>query len=401
MSTLRIFCSLSTAPERCTWRLLADDASVQSGQGTLAQLPQDAAQVQLVLAAGDVLLTRVPLPATGKRRSAALFAYALEDHLASDPESSQVSRLGGAAGEDVLAAVQRQSLQRWRDALAAAGVAVDGVYCETLMLPWQEGEWSLAWDGQEGFVRTSVFEGGAVDCGDARTPPLALRLLLDTARADGAAPTAIALHAQTLVAQPDVAAWTQRLGVDVRLAPAADWRAAAAIGARIDSARRRWHPAPSTLVHWRHVGVVLLAALALHSGALLVDHVRLVRGQHQLQAQMEARFRNLFPTAVAVADPVLQTRRQLAQARHAANRPDEGDFPVMLGKVVPALSTVPSAQLRVLSYADGRMTLEFAGAAGKFASQIETRLTQAGLSVEASPANRTQRGGFTLTLRAP
>lgn len=403
MSVLRIHCPLLAAPATCEWVLFDDHGGSQPGKGALAQLPQGAAQVQLVLAAGQVLLTRARLPATGRRRSAALLAYAAEEKLASDPDANQVSRLGQADGDDVLAAVDRQRLQGWRDALGAVGIRVDGVYCETLLLPIQPGEWSLAWNGRDGYVRTGEFEGGATDCGDRQTPPLALQLLLENARTHDALPVSIALHPANAAAQPDVGAWQRSLGVDIRLAPPHDWRTAPAMaGPRIDrGGRYRWRPPAAALARWRSVALVLLAALALHSVALLVDRVRLGAEQQQLRAQMEARFRALFPAAVAVADPVLQTRRQLARVRHAANQPDAGDFPVMLGKVAVALSGVQEAKLHALSYEDGRMTLEFAGP-GPLARQIETRLGQAGFDVEAPPAaRRSGRGTLTLTPRSP
>jgi len=402
MSVLRLFCTLATAPTRCAWVLFDEHADVQSGEGALAQLPQGATQVQCVLAASDVLLVRVQLPAAGRRRSAALLAYAAEEKLASDPDANQVSPLGRVDDDDVLAVLDRQRLQGWCDALAAAGVHVDGVYCETLMLPVQEGEWSLAWNGQEGFVRTGEFGGGAMDCGDPRTPPLALQLLLDAARARDVLPSSIALYLATPVAQPDLDAWQHGLGVEVRLMPALDWRLEVdAAGIRLDRERQRWRPAAATLAPWRQVGWMVLVVVMLHSTALLVDHLRLTSQQQQLRQQMDARFRALFPTAVAVVDPVLQTRRQLTEARHAANQPDDGDFPVMLGKVTAALAGVPAAELHALSYADGRMTLEFSATANKLASQIETRLLQSGLAVDvAKVAGPAKRGTFTLTLRS-
>jgi general secretion pathway protein L len=343
------------------------------------------------------------LPPTSRRQSAALLAYAAEEKLASDPDANQVSRLGRVDGDHVLAVVNRQRLQSWRAALAAVGIRADGVYCETLMLPVQTGEWSLVWDGQEGYVRTGEFEGNATDCGDRQTPPLALQLLLDAARARDEAPAAIALHVTTLAAQPDLAAWQQSLGVNVRLAPHQDWRMVpATAGIRIDRERHHWRPSAFTLTRWRHVGWILLAALVLHSTALLADRMRLTSEQHQLRQQMEARFRALFPAAVAVADPVLQTRRQLAQTRHATNQPDAGDFPVMLGKVVAALASVPAAELHALSYEDGRMTLEFIAPGDALAQQIEARLIQAEFDVEApQTARRAGRGTLTLTLRSP
>ena len=401
MSVLRIYCPLPAVPTTCEWVLFDEHGGSQPGKGALAQLPQGAAHVQLVLAAGQVLLTHARLPAAGRRRSAALLAYAAEEKLASDPDANQVTRLGQVDGDDVLAVVDRQRLQGWRDALDAVGIRVDGVYCETLALPIRHGEWSLAWNGRDGYVRTGEFEGGATDCGDPQTPPLALQLLLDDARTRAALPASIALHPTDAAAHPDVGAWQRSLGIDIRLASPHDWRTLPALGGpRIDAGgRHRWRPPPAVLARWRAVGWILLAALALHSVALLVDRVRLGSEQRQLRAQMEARFRTLFPAAVAVADPVLQTRRQLARLRHAANQPDAGDFPVMLGKVAGALSGMQDAKLHALSYEDGRMTLEFAGMPAR---QIETRLGQAGFDVEAAPAaRRPGRGTLTLTPRSP
>lgn len=401
MSTLRIFCPLAAVPARCAWLLLDDRAQAQAGEGTLAQLPRGATQVQLVLAAGQVLLTRVHLPPARRHRSTALLAYAVEEKLGSDPDANQVSRIGQVDGDDVLAVVDRQRLQSWRDALTAVGIRVDGVYCETLMVPLRDGEWSLAWNGRDGFVRTGECEGVAVDCGDQQAPPLALHLLLDAARACDGMPTAIAIHAMS-GAPPDLAAWQQSLGVTIRLAPAEDWRAAPTMSVQIGQARQHWRPTPATLARWRRVGWIALAALVLHSSALLADRLRLTAEQQQLRQQMEARFRALFPAAVAVADPVLQTRRQLAAARHAAGQPDAGDFAVMLGKVAPVLANVPAARLRALSYEDGRMTLGFAAAHDPLAHQIRSRLIQAGFAVEAPQVVRGgDRGMLTLTLRSP
>ena len=403
MNLLRIFCPSSAAPAPCQWVLFDDHANGQPGEGTLAQLPQGAARIELVLAASQVLITRAQLPPASRRRSAAVLAYAAEEQLASDPDTNQVSRLGQAGSDDVLAVVNRKHLKSWRDALDAVGIHVDAVYCETLMLPIQNGEWSLAWNGQEGYLRTGQFEGGATDFGDRMTPPLALQLLLDDARAHDVLPASIALHVANALAQPDLGVWQQSLGVQMRLAAPSDWRMASTPAAgRIDQQRQRWRPSPAILTRWRHIGWILLAALLLHSTALLVDRIRLGSEQHQLRQTMETRFRALFPGTVAVADPVLQTRRLLAQVRHVANQPDAGDFPVMLNKVVAALAGVTAAELHALSYEDGRMTLEFTTPGDPLARQIQDRLVHAGFDVQLSPSARNAvRGALTLTLRSP
>ena len=122
-------------------------------------------------------------PASARRRAGSVLAYAVEDEdrrragcqpgeLARFRRRRRCARGGGQKG-----------LKRWRDALGAAGIHGSEVHCETLLLPWVAGEWSLAWDGREGFVRTGEFEGAATDCGDRAAPPLSLRLMLDEAQA--------------------------------------------------------------------------------------------------------------------------------------------------------------------------------------------------------------------------
>lgn len=399
---LRIFCSLSATPASCRW-VLFNDAGAHPGAGALAQLPPGAARVELVLAASDVLLVRARLPSTGKHRSAALLAYAVEERLASDPDSTQVSILGRLDGEDVLAVVDRSRLQAWRDALAAVGILVDSVHCETLMLPLQYGGWSLCWNGQEGHVRIGEFEGGATDCGDRQTPPLMLIQLLLEARAHATVPATITLYLTVPEAKPDLETWQKELGVSLRMASAPEARAAPmSAGAGLDQGRRRRHLSVAMVARWRQVGWILLAALLLHSVALFADRMRLASEQQQLRQQMEARFRALFPDAVAVADPVLQMRRQLARARHGANQPDVGDFPVMLGKVSEALASAPTTQLRALSYEDGRMTLELKAPGDALARQVQQLLTEAGFAVDTVPvAHRATNGTVTLTLRSP
>jgi general secretion pathway protein L len=99
---------------------------------------------------------------------------------------------------------------------------------------------------------------------------------------------------------------------------------------------------------------------------------------------MVSRFRAAFPEAVAVADPVLQMRRKLADARHAVSQPDDGDFLPMIVKVGGALKGVPAGKLRILSYESGRVTLEFVGINEASVRSVTARLLQAGMRVDTS-----------------
>jgi general secretion pathway protein L len=383
MSLLRIYCSLREAPQRCQWALVGGKGETVGGEGPLAQLPQRAERVQLLLPANEVLITRARLPQSARRRAGAVLAYAVEDEIVGDPDANQVSWLGTVADSDVLAVADQQGLNAWHDALAAAGISGYEVHCETLMLPWVAGEWSLAWNGHEGFVRTSELEGAATDCGDQSSPPLSLRLMLDEAKTRGAGPASIAVYATAPDAQPQIDAWQRALGVALRLAGSWDWRTAPPeAGFSLAQERARWRLPPGTLALLRPAAWIAGAALVVHALALVGDWAHLANEQHSLRVHMVARFRAAFPNAVAVVDPALQMRRKLADARHAAGLPDSGDFLPMIVDVAAALKQVPRGALHVASYESGRMTLELAGVDNAGVRRIVTRLRQAGLQVD-------------------
>ena len=406
MSLLRIHCSLRDTPQRCQWALVGDGREAVVGEGPLAQLPQRAERVQLVLPATEVLITRARLPQSARRRAGSVLAYAVEDETVGDPDANQVSWLGSVADVDVLAVADRQGLEAWHDALDAAGIRGYEVHCETLMLPWMAGEWSLAWNGHEGFVRTSEFEGTATDCGDPGSPPLSLRLMLDEAKTRGEAPAAIAVYASAPDLPLEIEAWQRALGVALRLAEPWDWRTAPPeAGISLAQERARWRLPPDTLARLRPAAWIAGAALAVHALALVVDWTRLASEQRSLRARMESRFRAAFPEAVAVADPALQMRRKLAEARHAAGQPDSSDFLPMITNVAAALKQVPPGGLRTASYESGRMTIELAGVEDAGIRRIVARLLQSGLQVDkgaeaASASARSGGGTVVITVRS-
>jgi general secretion pathway protein L len=404
MSVLRIYAPLSDSPTHCRWALVNEGEKPVPGEGPPAQLPRRAARVQLVIPAAQVLLARAKLPAAARHRAGAVLAFAIEDRIVDEPDASEVSWLGAAGEDDIVAVIEKAGLERWRKALSGAGLRNYEIHCETLLLPWTPSEWSLAWNGHEGFVRTGEREGAATDNGDGATPPLSLRLWLEAAIARNAAPASIGLYSTKPGAEPDVEAWTRELGVAVRLAGPWDWRTAPPeAGVVLAQERQRWEGVLRGIAaRLRPAAWILSAVVALHAGALVVDWALLASQQRALRQQMESRFRALYPDAVAVADPAIQMRRKLAEARHAAGVADGGDFLPMIERVAAAMKVVPECALRVLSYESGRMTLELAEPTEPKVNRLAAALTQAGLSVVRS-ASAKHRGGAVvlLTVRAP
>ena len=398
MSLLRIHAPLSEPPLRCQWVLVNEGREPLSGEGPIADLPRRAERIQLVIPAAQVLITRARLPQAARRNAGSVLAYAVEERTAGEPETNQVSWLGSAGDTDVLAIVDKAGLARWRDALDAVGIRGYEVQCETLLLPWTADEWSLAWNGHEGFVRTGALEGAATDCGDREVPPLSLRLMIEEARSRDAGPASIAIYTSAPDAAPQIGAWASDLDVTVRLAGMSDWRTAPiGAGVSLTQERQRWRAFTGMPARLRPAAWILGAALAIHATALVIDWTSLAHQQRALRQQMEARFRAIFPDAVAVADPALQMRRKLAEARHAAGQSDSGDFLPLIARVGDAVKGVPAGALHIVSYDSGRMTLQLSAVDDASVHRIVARLQLSGLIVDRPPAANST---VTLTVRA-
>lgn len=402
MSLLRIYCSLRDLPQRCQWALVSEGREPVTGEGRLAELPQHAERIQLVIPAAQVLITRARLPHAARRRPGSVLAFAVEEETVSEPHANQVSWLGNAGGADVLAVIDRPGLTRWRDALGAAGIRTYEVHSEILLLPWSAGEWSLAWDGREGFVRTGEFEGAATDCGSRESPPLSLRLMLEETEAQSVRPTSIAVFTTGPDAAPDLDAWQHELGVACRLAGSWNWqKAPSRAGIALTQERQRWRGFAGLRARLRPAAWIVSGALTIHALALVADWTRLASEQRTLRQHMESQFRATFPDAVAVVDPALQMRRKVAEARHVAGLSDSGDFLPMIEKVAAGLKGLPAGSVRIVSYEGGRMTLELAAVEEAAVRRIAARLLQSGLSVEKpSPSTRPRSGAIVITVRA-
>ena len=405
MSLLRIRCHLLEDPPKCQWVLIDGEREPVNDEGRFEDLPKRARHVQLILPAAQVLLTRVRLPQVARRRTGSMLTFAVEEETVPDPDDNQVGWIGSAGDEDVLAVVDKKRLKQCLDALDAVAIGVDEVYCETLLLPRTEGQWSVLWNGLEGVVRTGEFEGAATDCGDATTPPLCLHLMLEAEKSGEARlPASIALYTMPgrggsagdtteASGMPDIKAWQRTLGVPVRLAGPWDWRMAPSTSSiNLFQERKRWQLFSRILPRLRVAAWIGAVAVTIHSIALIVDWVLLSNEQRGLRQQMEARFRGIFPAAVAVVDPALQMRRKLIEARHAAGMADTADFLPMLNIARLGLNELAPGTLQAMSYDNGRMTLELA-IDEALARRIATRMQESGLSATVVTASAETRNG--------
>lgn len=400
MNLLRLYCPLRELPPQCQWALINGNGKSAKGKSPLAGLPRGAKRVQLIIPASEVLITQARLPAAARRAAGSVLAFAIEERTISDPDANRVSWLGTIADGDVLAVLDEHGLERWRNALVKVGIGNYEIHSEMLLLPWAIDQWSVAWNGQEGFVRTGKLNATATDSGDRASPPLSLRLMLERAATNGSRPLSLALYATSEDALPDVEAWQASLGVPIRPAGLWDWRDAPSDEGTIlaqESPRWRLSAIASQL---RVAAWIAGIAIAVHAVALVIDWTLLAGEQRTLRRQMDSQFRAAFPDAVAVVDPLLQMRRKLAEARHAAGQSDGGDFLPLTENVTSEMKNLPVGTVRILSYEGGRMTLEVKAMDEPAINRLVTRLRQAGLSADSSSAGA-GRANTVVTVRVP
>jgi len=400
MKLLRIYVSLLNLPQRCQWILINNDREPVSGEGLLADLPKHAEQVQLVLPAAEVLITSAQLPKTAKNNTGSVLAYAIEEETVSEPDSNQVHWLGAARdAKNILSVIDKAGLMRWQKALAAVGIHDYEIYCETLMLPYGSGEWSLAWNGIEGFIRTGEFEGAATDRGDSDTAPLSLHLMLEEAKARNAEPDSIAIYTTTSGVTPDIKKWSHDLGVSVRAAGNWDWRSASLnTTTRLTRTEQRWRAFSGIALRLRPALWIIAAVLLIHASALVIDWSSLSNEKHKVRQRMESRFRDVFPDAVAVTDPSLQMRRKLSEMHDNMDQPDSGNFLYMIEPIASAIKELPKNTVHAMSYENGRVVIELTAISDQDTQKITDKLLTSGMSVEKSPVTTRATSDVTVLL---
>ena len=148
------------AASNCAWALLDDTGNVrESGSGTLASMPQSD-DATVIAAAESVLAATTVLPRIKRGKLETALPFALEDTLIDDAAEAHVTPgVKLPDGCTVLYTVNKSWLSRFLAASTAAKIRVRRVVPEFCRLPARASEWSLAWDGAQGFLATAYSLG--------------------------------------------------------------------------------------------------------------------------------------------------------------------------------------------------------------------------------------------------
>jgi general secretion pathway protein L len=351
---LRIFLPASERPEpgeRQAWMLFDARGELRrEDHGALDEMPR-ADEVEAVLPAERVLFARLKLPKVNAATIRELLPFAVEDRLLADPAHIHaVAGRKNAAGETIVAVVDRDWFESRLAALARSGHKATSAYCASALLAGGHGDWHVVWGHTRGMLVDDEGVGASFDRGTDL--PLALRLALDESSARGDKPKSVRVHYETGEALPDLARWSTETGV--AFTPGVAWEELArgqTASHTLDllqgalAPRREGLRVPRAAV-WL-AGVIVAAQLAF-SG---YDAWRLGAERDRLQARREAIFRDAFPQARAVVDPELQMARNLDEMKRARGLAAGDDFLAQLTRV----AREQRSTVRTVEYDGGRM----------------------------------------------
>ncbi len=360
----------------------------RTGTGQLADLPH-ADRVDIIVPASLVLFTEVKLPPVRGQKLRQLLPFAVEEKILSDPAQVQVA--AGSrddAGVTRVAVVDRAWLEASCEQLRLVGLRPENGYAETCLPELEPNSWTLIWDGDEGFVRTAVGAGLALDSMGDNGAPFALRRAVAEARSNARLPEKIILRATDAAASvPDLQLWSTQLGV--ALVPGQDWHWAPRFlntENAINLLQGDYAPSSSLRELLPQLRPILLLAgliIGVQVLATGVDWWRLNYEKRTLTAEMDKTFKSAFPNATVVVDAPLQMQRNLAVLRRASGQSQPNDFLPLLAKVLPLINSATSVES--MSYDDGSLKVDAMFRDEGSVSELRNQVSSvAGVSVEAS-----------------
>jgi general secretion pathway protein L len=372
--------------ETVDWcRTPLDAGTVHSG--TLADLARAAAGERCVLAADGAALQIAVATVPSRQRSTILRAvpYILEDQLAEDIERLHFS-LGDRDGDGLVPVivVRRDTLSEWRGRCVEAGIHLYAVVPEPLLIPYWEGEWTVAGDGHRLVIRTERWGGLSID--------QALFPLLLTMRSKDDPDKEKTVHVlggfeaeevgeadgRTLKVEDAAAELLPLMAVEYQRArPINLLQGAYSPKAKVGKLVRPWVAA---------LGLVV-ALVGTQFASNLVQKHRLEAEADRLNASMEAIYRQTFPESRNVVNPKLQMERQLATLRQRVGS-GAGGFLEFLSRSGPVIRSESGLNLTGLNFRDGSLTLNLSASSLETVDLLRERLiSEAALAVEIQSAS--------------
>lgn len=318
--------------------------------------------VQVLVPTTDVLLTRVQLPKASASRLAKAIPYALEEWVAEDVEALHFAFTVERDGIAV-AVVARSTLDTWLQHLRSAGIEPKALIPDVLAIARVPNTWSMLTEERTALVRTGEHAGFSTELE-------ALHGSLDAALLEAKQQPPVQLHLYDVTDQWSEERLAQGLSmtpppitykrVELKDEPSTSPFKAEHLASGLNllqgtyaprgDAKHRWSP-------WRFSAalvVLLLIALAANE---VNERGELRAATEQIDARLEALFRNTFPETRRIVNPMAQMKQEL-RALRVRRSSARGDFLQLLAEVGVSLKTLGGIRLESLDYQNGRLDVD-------------------------------------------
>lgn len=329
----------------------------------------------------DLRLQELPVTRAERRHLAAALPYTLEDSLGEDIDALHFARCDLAADRVGVAVVRRSCMDAWREQLAD-WPALRSWVPEALLLPWQPGQWTLVFAGEEVLLRHGR-------CWGATLERALLPALLEALAAEQA-PQSLVLYGSDEAAE--------RALLPAALRDGAQWRRGGLAAALLLSDPAE--PRPQLLQgdyaprlpyerwwrQWRRVAALLLAALCLQLLSGWLDLRRLQRENIALRSEIQAIYRSVNPRG-AVVDAEKQLRRQLQDSGGGDSGAAFSALLAPLGELVAGQEGATLASLN-FNRRSGQLRVNLLAANFGAVERIRAGLSAAGLAATLENSSR-------------
>lgn len=333
---------------------LRPDGEVQ--RGPLADLPSqsDGARQILVAPSEAVTLHRLALPSRKRSTWARAVPFALEDYLVEDIETLHFA-LGGAVDGGYLpvAVVDRILLSAWLETCDQAGLTPAAVVPDSLLLPWQNDEWSVLLEARRALVRTGRWEGFATERDN-----LALLLAQALAEAGETKPRCLRVWGApaTELAETEVELSPEDTPIEPLALFASGYQPATVLNLLQGGYSRQAHWG-RWLRPWRAAAALAGMTLLVQIAGQVYDHWRLQREVTALRTEIERTFKDALPEATRIVNPKVQMETRLRELAPSGG----SGFLELLYQGAQPLAHFPNVTLRGLGYRDGQLDLALEG----------------------------------------
>lgn len=398
---IRIASAVTAEPhalESLEWLLVDRQGTlVSQGSGNLAMLDelldlrttQDPADTILLVPSEYCLSMRCTVPGRTLGQMRRALPYVVEEFIAGDIDAMHVAAgpLRRGAPVDVVL-IERAVLQGWIDTLAAHAVVASFAAPDAAMLTGAPDEVTLLFDGARVLVR-SIDQVAAIEAG-------ALKLVLESvvSKAEAGGLRVIAVNGRV----PEVMRAEVSQGTAHRIEwvdTESDVTALAHLAAAYPGTPPAINLLQGTLaaptqggngwVRWRAVAALLGIWLIVLLASETVRGIWAAHRAHALTSDIEALYRSYFPQDQRVQDPYKQMRAHLGGRGDA-----DSTFLSLLGHLASGLAANPSAQLRSITFSDGRAELGAEVAVGGFDAleSLKAAWGKEGVGVDISSAEQ-------------